>query len=288
MPDLVDWMGDERAPDIDIRFGSLAGHGADWRAFSPAIRIGPNGEVLIGIPNVASYLVEGGDRVIIDPVLPAEAPDIRVFLLGTVLVVLCYNRGLLPLHASAVEADGGAVLMAGRSGLGKSTLAAALVTRGARMAADDICALDFSNGATPVVWPAFPRMKLWADAAERLEIPVASAEQSRGSLRKHHIPVPTEVFGHSPLRPRLLLALERAPAPSPVQWTPLRGLAAMQRREVAHRVLLAEALGHSSLIFRGLTALAQSVPMLAFKRYDDLAALPALADRVLELSGSVH
>jgi serine kinase of HPr protein (carbohydrate metabolism regulator) len=57
-----------------------------------------------------------------------------------------------PLHASSVVIDGRVVLIAGRSGSGKSDLALRLVDRGALLVADDYTRLDHRDGrliATP-------------------------------------------------------------------------------------------------------------------------------------------
>lgn len=50
-------------------------------------------------------------------------------------------RGALPIHGSAVNIDGKAVLICGASGAGKSTLTAGLINRGARLISDDLSVL---------------------------------------------------------------------------------------------------------------------------------------------------
>ena len=54
-------------------------------------------------------------------------------------------RGLEVMHASGVVLDGGAVLVAGPPGAGKSSLAAALVRAGGQLLSDDAVALQLSN-----------------------------------------------------------------------------------------------------------------------------------------------
>src|SRR5207249_3180696 len=56
------------------------------------------------------------------------------------------------------------VVFLGDQGTGKSTVAGALYARGHRLIADDVVALD-SGDRTPILSPAFPRLKLWPDAA---------------------------------------------------------------------------------------------------------------------------
>jgi hypothetical protein len=61
---------------------------------------------------------------------------------STVAALTLAWRGLLPFHASTVAVDGRAVLIVGAAGTGKSTLAAALRTQGARWLADDLSAVS--------------------------------------------------------------------------------------------------------------------------------------------------
>lgn len=85
------------------------------------------------------------------------------FLVGQVLPLASTLRGLEPLHASAVEVGGRALLLVGRSGAGKSSVALQLVDRGARLLADDVAALDTAAGK-PFVHPGPALMS--ADPAE--------------------------------------------------------------------------------------------------------------------------
>lgn len=62
-------------------------------------------------------------------------------LYSTVTALLLAWRGLVPVHASAVEIDGRGYLICGASGAGKSTLAAALIAQGARLISDDLSVL---------------------------------------------------------------------------------------------------------------------------------------------------
>jgi serine kinase of HPr protein (carbohydrate metabolism regulator) len=55
----------------------------------------------------------------------------------------------MTLHATAVQIDGRAVLLLGRSGSGKSDLALRLIDRGARLIADDRVIVDGGIAACP-------------------------------------------------------------------------------------------------------------------------------------------
>ena len=142
LPELA--PGGSSEPDVVIRLGAAP------QQLAGANRVRRHGwatpdAFLFEAAGVARYLVAGGSEVTVEPYAGAEATRIRAFLLGSVLAALCYQRGLLPLHANALETQGGAVALAGESGAGKSTLAAHLAARGYRMMGDDVCVL----GAEP-------------------------------------------------------------------------------------------------------------------------------------------
>jgi hypothetical protein len=71
-------------------------------------------------------------------------------VLAQVLPLAAALRGLEILHASAVEIAGYAVAFLGGSGVGKTTLAARIVARGAALVTDDVLAVDVANGAVRV------------------------------------------------------------------------------------------------------------------------------------------
>lgn len=190
LPDLLPWMGEDRATDITVELGRVPDRLEDATVDMPLLQVGGDGACRFAAPGVATYLIDsGGRRVVIDPVLELGAPDIRVFLLGTVFGILCYRRGLLPLHASCVRIGDGAVALAGPSGMGKSTLAAALLRRGHAVLADDVTVIDAAAPGGPRVLPAFPRLKLWRDAMTRLDFQTEGLERSRPALDKFHLPV---------------------------------------------------------------------------------------------------
>jgi len=81
---------------------------------------------------------------------------------------LLHQRGLLPLHGSAIEANGGCVAILGDSGLGKSALAGGFLKRGYRIMADDICVVSVDGDSAPLVFSGYPQLKLWADTVGKL------------------------------------------------------------------------------------------------------------------------
>ena len=86
-----------------------------------------------------------------------------------VLAAVLRHRGLLVLHANAVETSAGVIVIGGESGTGKSTTLAALLDRGCRMLSDDVTALRPGDAPGSVeVLPGAAQTHLTEDAAEGL------------------------------------------------------------------------------------------------------------------------
>jgi hypothetical protein len=93
----------------------------------------------------------------------AEEREGLVFLLASEIL---RASGLYPLHASAAERDGRAVLILGSSGAGKSTCLLSLMQAGWRCLSDDhplVCGTD--DGPRVLPWPA--RLEMTAETPAR-------------------------------------------------------------------------------------------------------------------------
>lgn len=155
--------------------------------------------------DVGSFLVRDGCEIIIDPILGVEERVVRLFLLGTSLAMLLQQRGLTILHASAVAKAGQVVAFAGEKGAGKSTFAGALHTKGYELVADDILAIDASQGR-PMVLPGFPHLKLWPDSASLLGCDPEDMPRLRPELEKRAYALTTR-FSQLPLPLRCVYIL---------------------------------------------------------------------------------
>lgn len=124
----------------------------------------------LAVPGVAQYRVEEGCRILIVPLPDVPMEKVRLFLLGSAMGALLYQRGLFPLHGSAVETPWGAMIFVGAQGAGKSTLAAEFHRKGYRLLSDDVCAVA-PTAQGLMILPALAQLRLCADAFERLGAP---------------------------------------------------------------------------------------------------------------------
>lgn len=114
--------------------------------------------------SVGAFQVSGGQRIEMSLNAGTDEALARLPLLGPVIGTLLRQRGHLVLHASSVAIDGRAVAFIGHKGFGKSTTAASLQARGHPLVADDVLPVTVNGSA--VVWPGYPQLKLWPEAAE--------------------------------------------------------------------------------------------------------------------------
>ena len=153
-----------REPDVRIVRSDLGGLSQEERSFS-----GPQGCYFVGQDRCA-HRITGGRRIEVDPGEAYDPAKLGVYLMGTCMGAILYQRGIMMLHGSCVTDGMRSVLLTGDSGAGKSTLAAEFLRRGWKLITDDVSALYETEGV-PVVQSSYPSQKLWQDALDRYERP---------------------------------------------------------------------------------------------------------------------
>ena len=166
---------------VEVRFGSVDALSEDWAEAR-------GDDFLLDIEAAGRFRVSGGREIVIDPKPGVSERNIRVYLLGSAFGALLHQRGLVPLHANAIEIGGKAGAFSGRSGAGKSTLAAWFADRGHRGLCDDVCAIGFDEAGVPIAWPGVPRLRLWQDAIERCGRSATRFERSFDGYDKYDVP----------------------------------------------------------------------------------------------------
>ncbi|MET1254967.1 hypothetical protein [Aliikangiella maris] len=125
-----------------------------------------NNELWFCVENIASFYVGYGNLILYQPEEGAEQQDILLYLLGTCLGIIMHQRGSLVLHANAIQVEDGCIIFMGKSGQGKSTLAAGFLQAGCSILTDDLTVINHNMQ----VEPAIPQLKLWDDSIKRLGI----------------------------------------------------------------------------------------------------------------------
>ena len=223
-------------------------------------------EVFLDFPRVGRFLVRAGKEILIDPAPTSDAGEVRAYLLGTAFGMLCHQRGITPLHASAINLDDGCVAFVGASGAGKSTLVAALARRGHEIISDDVCFLQLDGKGSVQLGPGIERIRLWADAMYALGYDGPEVEQEMHGYNKYFVPVRSP---RSQLdRRRLCRVYELQPSPDgAIEVSSLQGGTAVEvLMQNVYRLSLAERLGYKPHAFVACAAAARNVPVFRLTR----------------------
>jgi hypothetical protein len=153
-------------PDVQINLGSTGRPPPSLDA-DVVFESGPEAQY-VAWPGVGAFLTRGTHTIIVEPAPGVSMPLLNLPLLGPVMARLLYLRGMLVLHASAIDLAGRGAVFLGPKGAGKSTTVAAFVGAGHRLLTDDVLAVRISDVDNPRIVPGFPQLKLSKDAASRL------------------------------------------------------------------------------------------------------------------------
>ncbi|MGO4210536.1 HPr kinase/phosphorylase [Terriglobus sp. YAF25] len=217
----------------------------------------------------------------------ADPIEVRNFLYGTGLGIICHQRSIFPLHGSCLSLGGRAVIFSGHSGAGKSTLAAALTQRGHAMLSDDVCALEPTTEGWSVR-PAFPRVKLLPQSLEILpdlkQSGVHAALQGKYHFRFENV----SAFSRKTTPLAAIYFLERAKAGEPTALLRKTGMEALRLvQQQVFRRRAGELLGRRAALFAASGAIVSNVPVYVLRRAFDLRRLQETIDRLEEAHEAV-
>jgi len=282
-PELTPWEGSNDGPfDIEFRLGPVE---QLWASDEKGVKFQASGpdKVIFHIENRGRVLIENGRRVVFDAFPGIDGDRLRIEFIGTTQSILWYQRGYLPLHASALLSDGRAIAVGARSHSGKSVLAAALTKRGLPLVADDMMVVDWS-GPTPLVLPGYQKLRLWKDACEELQLTGHAIAKALPAQDKFVLatagsppsPVPlTDVFVLSGLRQQTLIA------------EPLGPVQAFQYLLAAtHWLDAARAMGRQEQVFSGINSVVSSARVWRATAPEGLEHSLEAADSILKLTST--
>jgi hypothetical protein len=283
--DLPGWPNfDSGAPDVTISLESHANSDFQGEPYS-ARSVLAEGGIELEVRGVGRYIASDGAliRVAVEP--GAKSEDIRLYLLGAMMGVILHQRGFYPLHASCVALNGGGIAFAGPSGVGKSTLVASLVRRGASFVTDDICAMAPVNGGEPAVWPGAASVKLDESGLASASGPVADLAPAGGNRGKYQLPIDAVIDWATPVPLRRVYLIRDGEGPPRLER--LSGLEATSALvEETYFLVYAAALGLTPQVFRWAAEVARTVSVSTLVRPNGLEHLPAVLDMIERDAGS--
>ena len=293
LPELPHAVSDASSHGIpvEILFGPVPGS-IPAATFQSEFCTASASEFLLTVPDIARYYIRDGNSITIQP-FPGAAPlDVRGFLLGNVFAILCHQRRLLPLHASAVRIGDGVVAFVGASGAGKSTLAAYLSQANYPLVADDICLLDPAALFVRRVLPVAPWLKLWRASLEALGQGTEGLTQTFTEEDKFRFPVGRQLPGTNEAMPavsqddrlplRAVIVLERSSEPG-ARLTALAPVQAIgQMMKFTYQAFLLDWLGLRGEHFASCGKGLEGAKAYACERQWGFDSLPAVLDCLRE------
>jgi hypothetical protein len=144
-------------------------------------------EFLLNIKDTADYYVYNSEKIIVQPHKNAKQEAINLFLLGSVIGVIIFQKNKIPFHGSSVIINNKAIIISGVSGAGKSTIVANFIKKGFPLLSDDVVSL-FQDDKKILAEPGFPQIKLWEDSLKMLSIN-KKLKKIRPELNKYRYPV---------------------------------------------------------------------------------------------------
>lgn len=241
------------------------------------------GQFLLRAEGDHYFLYRQGEGITVHRGADADTSEESLWLNGSVYAAVASMNGLVPIHASAVAADGVVFAFTGSAGAGKSTLVAALGQHGFPMFCDDTLVLDLSDPDNIICLPGHKRLKLCKDAFQMTG--AAREEQVSQTLEKHYAePAGGIVATALPIGD--LIFLEEGPE---YRISPILGSERFTRVEDDHytfRMFEAASQFNRAEQFAHRARLARQIPMALFERPLDPARFDDGVSYIAEYLGN--
>jgi hypothetical protein len=125
-------------------------------------------DYVLRFPGLADFEVSGdGTSVTAYPTESTDSATLEHLYINQVLPLALSRQGRPSFHASVVTVPGGAIAFLGKTGMGKSTLAASFALENAEFLTDDSLLVDEVEDGCQAL-PSHASLRLWADSVDAL------------------------------------------------------------------------------------------------------------------------
>ena len=217
---------------------------------------------------------------------PEKEQTALTWFYGIVLSAILHLNDSFAMHASGVLYQEQLHLFCGNSGMGKSTLAAGLRSRGFALFTDDKCVLRWSvDQSCNIASPSLPIMRLWDNALNAIAhedfladpIPVIYKSQ------KSQFRIQETALTQDPKRLKAIYILAKRPADTTLAYQKLKGIdKLLLLQQMVFRVEMVEGFGRKKQLWNFLEKLVQFIPVYLLFR-PVRTPIPQFADYVAQL-----
>jgi hypothetical protein len=259
--------------DIEVQLRKFKNNNLPTINNEPYLKINPN-EIILSLEEVGYFEIRKGSIINVSPAPNVEDALLSRYIIGTVMALLLYQRGLMVLHASSLNINGAAVAFLGTPGSGKSSIAAALHKNGHEIITDDVSAIDFKGGKFRV-FPGYPQIKLSDDVARSLGYDIKSSIKLDSQEEKRGYRVNSRLI-ETPVELRQIYVLTKASPQGIERITHHEALIEIIRHSYPTRFAQSEDPEH----FLKCVNLVNNLPLYRLNRSSSLQVLPKLAQLV--------
>lgn len=187
----------EKVADVTIQAGPVQ---EQARALEGGSLAGGESWLTLQVKDTGQLHMTEGTRITYETVPQGNPNTLRLFLLGAGLGGILHQRKTIVLHGNCISTDGQTgQIYVGDSGAGKSTMAAWHYHSGAKILADDLCAVVWDQQGDPWVLPSYPQIKLWRESLRLLGMNPTQFSPLHNREDKFAIPI-HERFWATPVR----------------------------------------------------------------------------------------
>ncbi len=270
--------------DVKINKGRVPDELEDALVNTETFKVSKN-EYLASIKEVGKFYVAKGNYILYEPMDGLDIEKIKLYLLGSCMGAVLYQRGILPLHGSCIKTADSAVIITGISGAGKSTIAAALRQKGCLSLSDDVVAVNFIDNTLWAI-PSYPGIKLWEDALIRMNI--VSDKKSLGRIKdeyeKYALKNVNEFYNHPKEISHIIEII-------PIEQTQVvvEEVVGAKKLEIVinnmFKGLIAEAMGLRSWYYKQCVTIAACTNIYCIRRPKNMPKEQEIAEIILRLTG---